>query len=189
MMFYPDNITNRLYLRLVIRRNLLKNLAFIIPSISFSQSIKSNGVSDCSEDGPLTRNELDTMKAFILAVAPESDDYCDSLISELGEDFYGFTKQLRYLINHLNEVAKIRFNKSYNQLNDSEKECLLSGNSDEEQQASGEVIDILKLIVLSGFCEDDQNNKDLDFLQSESVAASSYQNFDLFRAGYFDVAI
>jgi hypothetical protein len=164
-MIYPDKTTNRIQNQLIIRRNLLKNLAYILPVVSFSPSIGANEESESSVSNQLTYYERESMSAFIKAVMPDSEDYCQALLAELDEDFYGFSKYLRFLIKCLNQAAINKFNRSFTQLDIFEKKYFLGGKIDTdiiEGQDYNNAIQILKLIAFAGIGEDGAVH-DMDF--------------------------
>jgi len=161
-MIYPDKTTNRIQNQLIIRRNLLKNLAYILPVISFSPFIGANEESESSVSNQLTYYERESMSAFIQAVMPDSEDYCHTLLAELDEDFYGFSKYLRFLIKCLNQAAISKFNRSFTQLDIFERRAFVSETVDadnNEGQSYNNAIRTLRLIVFAGISDEGSSSQ------------------------------
>ncbi len=183
-MIYTDKTTNLIHNQLIIRRNLLKNLTFILPVVSFSPSLGTNEESDRSNQNQLTSFERESISAFIQAVIPDSEDYCRALLAELDEDFYGFSKYLRFLIKCLNQAALSKFNRSFAQLDIFEIKSFLDAALDADVidgQKYNNGIRMLKLIAFAGLSEDGEANN----LEFPNDAKDSYPEFYLYNTKAF----
>ncbi len=183
-MIYTDKTTNLIHNQLIIRRNLLKNLTFILPVVSFSPSLGTNEESERSNQNQLTSFERESLSAFIQAVIPDSEDYCRALLAELDEDFYGFSKYLRFLIKCLNQAALSKFNRSFAQLDIFEIKSFLDAALDADVidgQKYNNGIRMLKLIAFAGLSEDGEANN----LEFPNDAKDSYPEFYLYNTKAF----
>lgn len=161
-MIYPDKTTSRLQVQLLTRRNLLKNLPFIAPSIAIPLSVYAADLVDETSGNQLTDEELESMRAFIKTAIPDEDDYCDALLTELSDSFYGFSHYLRFLIRNLNQSVVAKYNRPFASLDKFEQKAFLSEVSmDTEMGKHIEhgTINLLQMIVLAGLCEEEQNSQ------------------------------
>lgn len=163
---------------------MLKNLALILPGISITSDLLALNFYSSESKARPTKNELQTMKEFIQVVIPDSEAYSDILIHELNDDFYGFSKYLKYLIKKLDESAKLKFSNAFTELAIEEKKQIVEEGTKTgliKKQVYNGAIYLLQLIVFAGLCDPDQSCQIIDFPGTKRDEFSTYTNFHLYN--------